>query len=51
MCRRGYLGRTGIFELLVVDEECRRQVLDKVSSSEIRQRAVEKGMRTLLGGW
>jgi type IV pilus assembly protein PilB len=47
LCRDGYLGRTGVFELLPVDEEVRRQVLDKVSSSEIKQRAVEKGMRTL----
>jgi type II secretion system protein E len=48
VCRRGYFGRTGIFELLTVDDEVRRQVLDKVSSTEIKQRAVEKGMRTLL---
>jgi len=48
LCRDGYFGRTGIFELLPVDEEVRRQVLDKVSSSDIRRRAVEKGMRTLL---
>jgi type II secretion system protein E len=48
LCRRGYLGRTGIFELLVIDDEVRRQVLDKASSTEIKQRAVEKGMRTLL---
>lgn len=48
VCRRGYFGRTGIFEMLMVDDEVRRQVLDKVSSTEIKQRAVEKGMRTLL---
>jgi type II secretion system protein E len=48
LCRRGYLGRTGVFELLLVDEEVRRQVIEKASSSLIKQRAVEKGMRTLL---
>jgi type II secretory ATPase GspE/PulE/Tfp pilus assembly ATPase PilB-like protein len=48
LCRKGYLGRTGIFELLLVDDEVRHQVLDKAAASEIRQRAVEKGMRTLL---
>jgi len=48
ICHRGYLGRTGVFELLPVDDEVRRQVLDKVSSSEIRQRAMAKGMTTLL---
>jgi type IV pilus assembly protein PilB len=48
VCRRGYLGRTGIFELLQVDDEVQRQVLDKASSTQIKQRAVEKGMKTLL---
>lgn len=48
LCLRGYLGRTGVFELLIADEEVRRQAIDKVSAGEIRQRAVEKGMRTLL---
>jgi len=48
VCRRGYYGRTGIFEMLLVDDEVQRQVLDKESSTQIRQRAVEKGMRTLL---
>ncbi len=48
LCRNGYLGRTGVFELLPVDDEVTRQVLDKASASEIKQRAVTKGMRTLL---
>jgi type II secretory ATPase GspE/PulE/Tfp pilus assembly ATPase PilB-like protein len=48
VCRDGYFGRTGVFELLPVDDEVRHQVLDKGSSSDIKQRAVEKGMRTLL---
>jgi len=47
-CRGGYSGRTGIFEMLPVDDEVRRQVVDKVSANVIRQRAVVKGMRTLL---
>jgi len=47
-CRSGYSGRTGIFEMLPVDDEVRRQVVDKVSSNVIRQRSVAKGMRTLL---
>jgi type II secretion system protein E len=49
-CRRtGYAGRTGVFELLPIDDEVRRQVLDKRSATEIKQRAAQKGMRTLLG--
>jgi len=47
-CLRGYHGRTGVFELLPVDEEVGDQVLGKASSNEIKQRAVQKGMRTLL---
>ncbi len=48
LCRRGYRGRSGIFEILVVDDEVQRQVLDKESATLIKRRAVEKGMRTLL---
>jgi type II secretion system protein E len=48
LCRDGYLGRKGVFELLAVDEDVRRQIIGKAASSEIKQRAVEKGMRTLL---
>ena len=31
-----------------MDDDVSQQVLDKASSNEIRQRAVQKGMRTLL---
>ena len=48
VCRRGYFGRAGIFEMLMVDDEVQRQVLEKVSATQIKQRAMEKGMRTLL---
>jgi type II secretion system protein E len=48
LCRNGYYGRTGVFEFLPIDDEVTHQVLDKASASEIRQRAVVKGMRTLL---
>ncbi|GBC97850.1 Type II secretion system protein E [bacterium HR17] len=47
-CRfSGYSGRTGIFEVLVMDDDLRDLVLRKASSHEIRQAAMEKGMRTL----
>ncbi len=48
LCLKGYLGRTGVFELLLVDDEVGQQILDKASSNEIKQRAVQKDMRTLL---
>ncbi len=47
-CRNGYYGRTGVFELLPIDDEVVHQILDKESASVIKQRAVAKGMRTLL---
>jgi general secretion pathway protein E len=52
-CRgTGYRGRTGIFEMMTVDGEIRRMVLDKVSADVIRQKAVAKGMQVLRdNGW
>ena len=43
----GYKGRTGVFELLLVDEEIRKMITDKKSAQEIKKYAVLKGMRTL----
>ncbi len=45
----GYLGRTAIFELLVMDSEARRLTLQRVDSGTIKEKAVEHGMRTLRG--
>ena len=45
--KTGYRGRFGIFEMFVVDDELRKLIYDKVSSSELRTRAREIGMRTL----
>ena len=48
-CRQtGYDGRTGVFELLPIDEPVREQILAKTSASAIKQRAAQHGMRTLL---
>ncbi|MDD5593538.1 MAG: ATPase, T2SS/T4P/T4SS family [Candidatus Margulisbacteria bacterium] len=47
-CRNtGYRGRTAIFEILVVDAKIEELILRKASSAEIRQAAVQAGMRTL----
>jgi general secretion pathway protein E/type IV pilus assembly protein PilB len=43
----GYRGRFGIFEVFVVDDDARKLIYDKVSSSVLRARAREIGMRTL----
>jgi general secretion pathway protein E len=52
-CRNtGYRGRTGIFELMAIDGEIRRLVLERASSDIIRQKAVSKGMQVLREcGW
>jgi general secretion pathway protein E len=47
-CRRtGYHGRVGIFELLLMDDALRREVLSHRGSEAIRKIAVGKGMRTI----
>jgi general secretion pathway protein E len=43
----GYRGRTGLYELLTVDEEVRELLLQKKDAATIRQSAVNRGMRTL----
>ncbi len=52
-CRRtGYLGRTGIFELLVVTDEVKEAIAHGATLSQVRQLAQDAGMRTLRAdGW
>jgi general secretion pathway protein E/type IV pilus assembly protein PilB len=42
-----YRGRFGIFEIFVLDDEARKLIYDRVSSTILRARAREMGMRTL----
>ena len=45
----GYKGRQGLYEFLSVDEEVRRMTVDRKSSNEIKNYAIEsQGLRTLL---
>jgi len=44
---KGYLGRTGIFELLSIDNEIRPMITERTDSQSIKQKAVLKGMQTL----
>lgn len=47
-CRfTGYKGRTGIFEVLAINDEIRDMILKKVPSHLIQQKAVTLGMKTL----
>ncbi len=43
----GYAGRTGVFEILPVDNEIRDAVLHGSSSKQLKQLAAERGMMTL----
>jgi len=45
---RGTKGRTGIFELFVLDSELADAVADGAPVHDLRRRALEKGMKTLL---
>jgi general secretion pathway protein E/type IV pilus assembly protein PilB len=47
-CRgTGYKGRMGIFEIFVLDDAVRHMINRRLSTSDLRQRARECGMRTL----
>ncbi|MCX7905502.1 MAG: GspE/PulE family protein [Elusimicrobiales bacterium] len=49
-CRNtGYMGRTGIFELMLMNEEIRKEVLNHSTTDIIKKVAIQTGkMRTLL---
>jgi type II secretory ATPase GspE/PulE/Tfp pilus assembly ATPase PilB-like protein len=48
-CRgTGNRGRTGIFELMEIDEKLRELIACPASTSELRQAAIEAGMTTML---
>ena len=43
----GYLGRIGIYELMLIDDEVRRLILARVDANSIKAKAREHGMITL----
>jgi len=44
----GYLGRTGIFELLTMSDAIRTMLAGRVSASQIRAQAIKEGMVTMM---
>jgi len=44
----GYKGRIGVYEILEVDEEIEKLVLEERPTSEILKKAIKKGMTTLI---
>lgn len=48
----GHKGRTGIYEILVVNDEVRELILRRASTNEIKEKAIAGGMKTLRkDGW
>jgi len=45
---KGYLGRRGVFEILEVDEDIRKLVVDKGSPEALHRSAIQQGMTTIL---
>jgi len=43
----GYKGRTGIFEILVVNDEIRTLIINKATAGDLRKKSHEKGMSML----
>jgi general secretion pathway protein E len=43
----GYRGRTGIYELLTVDDDLRRLIHDRASEQTLRSHVLSRGMRSL----
>ena len=44
----GYKGRIGIFEILSVDESIKQLIVSKSSSKDIKAKAIENGMKTMV---
>ncbi len=48
----GYRGRMAIYEILPINEAIREMIVDKVSATQIKKKAIEAGMRSLTReGW
>ncbi len=47
VCKTGYKGRKGLFEIFTVDDTVQRMIFDKVPVTTLRARVREMGMRTL----
>jgi general secretion pathway protein E len=48
----GFQGRSGIYELLLVDEAMRQLILKRSDAGTLRQAAIQQGMQTLAAdGW
>jgi type II secretory ATPase GspE/PulE/Tfp pilus assembly ATPase PilB-like protein len=44
----GFVGRLGIFELLLINDEVKNMIVAKKSANEIKKAAISSGMRVLI---
>jgi general secretion pathway protein E len=48
----GFIGRVGIYELMIINDDIRKLTVGKADSNQIRKKALENGMRSLRDdGW
>lgn len=47
-CHAGYKGRSGIFEVLELDDDIKKMISQKASAEELNNKAIEKGMITMI---
>jgi type IV pilus assembly protein PilB len=45
---KGYKGRTGVYEILLIDEMVQDMILNRKSSQEIARAAIQEGKLTTL---
>ena len=46
--QKGYLGRKGVYEILIVDEQMRELIAQRASPDRVHQVALDRGMTTLV---
>lgn len=44
----GYTGRTGIFELMEIDDDIRKLIMENADADKIKKKAIENGMITMF---
>lgn len=48
----GFIGRIGIYEIMIMNDDVRKLTIGKADSNQIRRKAIEHGMRSLReDGW
>jgi type II secretory ATPase GspE/PulE/Tfp pilus assembly ATPase PilB-like protein len=45
----GYQGRKAVFEILPVSQKIRHMILDGCNDTQLKEQAIQEGMRTLRG--